>query len=130
MVKTDHFREKRVIICGAGDVGTYIMSVLAENDYNVILIDHDEDKIEAAKKIADIAVHVGHCCNINIYKDLNVNENDIVVAVTSSDEVNLTICNMLKNFGCSTTIARVRQSFYKEQLQLNQKDYFKNKTVI
>ena len=104
---------KRVIILGAGQVGSHIAQRLSTENYDVILIDEDEEKIKESRFIADIGTYVGNGCDAQLFVNINLNEKDLFVAVTSTDEANLIACHIAKAFGCSVKIARVRQPFYK-----------------
>ena len=103
----------RVIILGAGEVGRHIAQRLAGEGYSVILIDKSENKIRDARFLADIGTYVGNACNPDIYLDIALDEKDLFIAVTSSDEANLMSCHIAKALGCAIKIARVRNHFYK-----------------
>ncbi len=105
---------ERVVILGAGEVGLHIMQKLASDQYDVVLIDHSEDKVKEAKGLADVATYTGNGCDARIYIDTELNEKDLFIAVTSSDEVNLVASSMAQAFGCTNNIVRVRKSFYRE----------------
>ena len=102
----------RVIIVGAGQVGSHIAEHLSNSGYNVVVIDEDEDKVREARDMADVASLVGNGCNAELYKQIGLNEADLFVAVTNSDEINLVACRIAKAFGVKSKVARVRQTFY------------------
>jgi len=112
----------RVVIVGAGQVGIHIMERLAEEGYNVVLIDENEEMVVKSREIADVASIVGNGCNPKIYEEINLSNKDLFVAVTDSDETNLIACNIAQAFGCETKIARVRKPFYK----VDNNSYFNN----
>ena len=112
--KTLKVEVRRVIILGAGEVGGHIAQCLAAEGYNVILIDQDEDKIKNMRFLADIGTYLGNACDPKVYLDINLNEKDVFIAVTSSDEVNLIACHIAKVVGCGIKVARVRNHFYKD----------------
>ena len=103
---------KRVVIVGAGEVGSHISQKLSRANYNVILVDSDEEKIQESRFLADIGTYIGNGCDVQVYIDIQLNEDDLFIAVTSSDESNLIACHLAKAFGCEVKIARVRNSFY------------------
>ncbi|MDH5719665.1 MAG: NAD-binding protein [Spirochaetia bacterium] len=106
-------RAKRVVILGAGQVGRHIMKSLANEGYNVILIDESEESIHEVREIADVGTIVGNGCDPEVYFEIGLNENDLFLAVADSDETNLVSCRIARAFGCKTKIARVRKPFYK-----------------
>ena len=104
---------RRVVILGAGEVGKHIAQRLANENYNVILIDDNKDTVKDARFLADIGTYVGNGCNPDVYFDIDLNEKDLFIAVTNFDEVNLMACRIAKAVGCGIKIARVRNHFYK-----------------
>lgn len=120
----------RVVILGAGQIGTHLMQVLSQDGYDVLMIDEDEDRVKEFSKQAEIAFVVGNGTDPQIYIDNNLQENDLFLAVTNSDETNLIACRIAKAFGCQTKIARVRQPFYREyeNTPIN-KNFWKNMGV-
>lgn len=104
---------KRVVILGAGQVGTHITARLSAEEYDVILIDENEDNMNEAKNYADFSSIIGNGCNPEIYLEIKLDPSDLFIAVTDSDETNLVACNIAHAFGCETKIARVRHPFYK-----------------
>lgn len=116
---------KRIIVIGAGQIGMHLVSSLSNDGFNVILIDEDETIKETAEA-QDVSFLTGHGCDPGILQKIKFNEEDMTIAVTNSDEVNLLACHFVKQMGCPTTIARVYQSFYSDNdcSSLNQ-EYWK-----
>lgn len=104
---------KRIIIIGAGQIGMHLVSRLSNEGFNVILIDED-DSIREESENMDVSFILGHGCDPNLLSEIKFNEDDMTIAVTNSDEVNLLACHMVKTMGCPTTIARVYRSFYSD----------------
>ncbi len=104
---------RRVIILGAGQIGTHIMQSLSTEGYNVVLVDAEENAIQEASRLADISTFVGNATDPRIFFDLNLTNTDMLLAVTDSDETNLLACNMANSYGVGKKIARVRKPYYK-----------------
>lgn len=98
----------KTIIVGGGKVGYNLFKTLKEKDYEVIIIERDKD---TCLKIAeDISADViwGDGTNLDVLKDSNIENAEIVAAVTGTDEENLVICQIAKmSFNINKTIARV-----------------------
>ncbi|MES0491931.1 MAG: NAD-binding protein [Leptospirales bacterium] len=123
-------QSNRVIVVGAGQVGTHIMGRLAAEGYDVVLIDEDEDMVNKSREVADVGCIVGNGCNPQIYSDIGLNSKDLFLAVTDSDETNLVACHIAQAFGCETKIARVRQPFYKSDNETPLNDEFWKKMGV
>lgn len=111
--KNESVPAKRVVVLGAGQVGVHITQRLFAENFDVILIDSNEDRINEAKNFADFSSIVGNGCNPEIYLEIKLNASDLFIAVTESDETNIVACNIANAFGCETKVARVREPFYK-----------------
>lgn len=113
MKKKKETSSQRVVIAGAGQVGIHIMQEMAAYGHDIILIDENEDRINEARERADVGTFVGNACNPQLLMDIGLNENDLFISVTNSDETNLVACHLAKAFGCQTKIARVRKPYYR-----------------
>ena len=120
----------RDVVVGAGQVGSHIGQTLSNEGYDVVLVDEDESRIAEARELADLGTIVGNGTNPEIYIALGLNEKDLFLAVTSSDETNLVACLMAKEFGCQTKIARVRKKFYRNFENSNINDNFWRKAGV
>jgi trk system potassium uptake protein TrkA len=98
----------RAIVVGGGKVGYYLVKALKEKKHQVILI---EKNIKICEKIAEelqVDVICGDGSDVEVLKDADIEEADVVAAVTGKDEENLVICQMAKvNFSINETIARI-----------------------
>lgn len=104
---------KRVIILGAGQIGTHIAASLSKEGYNVVIVDANPAAIEEAGRYADVATITGNGTDPSIFIELGLNEHDMFLAVTDSDETNIMACSMAKAFGVEKKVARVRKPYYK-----------------
>ncbi|MGH4137625.1 potassium channel family protein [Clostridium sp.] len=98
----------RAVVVGGGKVGYYLVKALIEKKHNVTLI---EKNSTTCKKIAEelkVDVICGDGSDVEVLKDANIEEAEVVAAVTGKDEENLVICQMAKvNFNINETIARI-----------------------
>jgi len=98
----------RAIVVGGGKVGYYLVKALKEKKNQVVLIEKDEKICRKIAEELDIDVICGDGSDVEILKDANIDEAEVVAAVTGKDEENLVICQMAKvNFKIDETIARI-----------------------
>jgi trk system potassium uptake protein TrkA len=106
----------RIIIVGSGKVGTALIDHLAKEGHSLVVIDSDSEVIENLINKYDIKGVCGNGTSFEIQKEAGVDGADLVIAVTSGDEVNILTCLFAKKAGASHTIARVRTPEYSEQV--------------
>ncbi len=101
----------RVVIAGAGNVGTFIADDLAKAGHQVTLIEVDGDRVEALQKLYprdDISWLVGDACELSQFSQASPQTADVVAAVTGDDEDNLVISLLAKQeFAVPRIVARV-----------------------
>ncbi|KAA0257990.1 Trk system potassium transporter TrkA [Deferribacter autotrophicus] len=104
---------KNVIIVGAGEVGYNLASHLISEKKNVVLIDKDSEKVKYTSAHLDCIVIKGAGNNIDILEEAGIENCDIFISATDSDEVNLISCFIVANeFNVPLKIARVRNLDY------------------
>jgi trk system potassium uptake protein TrkA len=97
----------RVIIVGAGEVGSKVASNLVEN-HEVVVIDRDPDRTEELTYSLDVLAKQGNGKSLETLEDAGLEDADLLVASTDVDDTNLTVCGTAKAAGDPFTIARVR----------------------
>lgn len=112
----------KIVIIGDGKVGHKLASQLSEEDYDIVLIDQNEDKLQNAVNQMDIICIHGNGADVEVQKEAGVPDADMVIACTSSDELNLLACLFAKRLGADHTIARVRNPVYFRQIDLLKED--------
>jgi len=100
----------RIVIAGAGEVGFHLAKLLSYESHDITLIDQKKECLTSADTRLDIRVMKGNATSISILKDAKVNTADLVIAVTSNETVNITICVLAKRLGAKQTIARINNS--------------------
>ena len=111
----------RIVVVGAGQLGYSISELLAKEDYQVVLIDRDEEQLEAAKNTLDVLTIAANGASPITMDEPDVKGADILIAVTAGDEVNMVACILAKKHGVKHTIARIRDM----QFMSEAKDYLK-----
>jgi trk system potassium uptake protein TrkA len=98
----------KLVICGAGVIGSNLARYLSEEGHEVNLIEQDEKSAHRASEKLDVRVLVGSASQPSILELAGVAESDMVIAVTDSDLSNLAICSLAAAYGTKKKIARVR----------------------
>ena len=107
----------RIIICGAGQVGTSIARQLAMEGNDVSVIDQSSGQIQKISDTLDVIARVGCASHPTVLEEVGAHEADMMIAVTFSDEVNMIACQVAHSlFNIPTKIARIRnQNFLKSE---------------
>jgi len=109
----------KIIIVGAGEVGFHIASRLSNENQDVVLIDKDPQKIKRITENLDVQTLLGSGTSPRILKDSGIEDADMLVAATDSDEANLISCLLARNLNkYIVKIARVRNKEYLEEKNL------------
>ena len=102
----------KIVILGAGAVGSTLANLLSEEN-DLTIVDNDPVRLHKLEEEADIKTILGNASYPNILVNAGINDADMVVAVTRSDETNLVSCMISKVLNDSVkTIARVREISY------------------
>ena len=103
----------KIVIVGAGEVGFHIASHLALENKDVVVIDNDADAIRRVSDSIDVQVLNGSGSSPVVLKEAGIEEAEILLAVTNSDETNLVACLVSSIISPSTKkLARVRHADY------------------
>lgn len=113
----------KIIIAGAGEVGFHLAKLLSFESQDITLIDTDKESLAQANESLDIRALFGDATSIAVLQDADVEKTDLVVAVTSGEAVNITVCLLAKKLGAKRTIARISNvEFIQEKERLNFKE--------
>ena len=112
----------KIVIIGDGKVGYKLAKNLSEDNYDVILIDNDEEKLKEAINNLDVNCFAGDGVSVEVQKEAGVSDADLVIACASSDELNMLSCLVAKRIGAKHTIARVRNPLYYQQIDILKED--------
>lgn len=97
----------KIIITGAGELGTHLATLLSYEYFDITLIDINPEALAYAKTHLDIRTLEGNATSIATLEEAEVAETDLVIAVSSIETVNITTCVLAKQLGAKRTIARV-----------------------
>jgi len=102
----------KIIIIGAGKVGCQIAKTLSSEKHDVTLIEKDDVIRQSAQNSLDVLTILGNGANVRTLEEAGIKQADMIIAVTSSDEVNMIACMTAKQFGVPQKIARIRNPEY------------------
>ncbi len=97
----------RIVIAGAGAVGTHLAKMLAVENENVVLLDESEEKLGKMEASFDLQAIVGDPTKISALKNAGVDSADLFVAVTPDESRNINACILAHYLGAEKTIARI-----------------------
>jgi trk system potassium uptake protein TrkA len=121
---------KRLIVCGAGVIGSNLAKYLAEEGHEVNLIEQKESVAARAAEKLDVQVTVGSAFEPHVLVGAGVAEADMVIAVTNSDVANLVISSLAAAYGAKKMIARVRDMALSEMVERHGHDHFHVDEII
>lgn len=113
----------RIVIVGAGEVGTHLAKLLAREHINITLMDEDPERLRDLDANYDLMTREGLPTSIHDLKEAGVNTADLFIAVTPQESVNMTASMIATNLGAKKTLARIDNPEY---LLPQNKEFFKN----
>lgn len=106
----------RIIIVGCGKVGRTITEQLSLEGNDITVIDKKSTVVHDVTNNYDVMGVVGNGASHLVQKEAGIEEADLLIAVTESDELNLLCCLIAKKAGDCSTIARVRNPMYSNEV--------------
>lgn len=104
----------RIIIAGAGEVGSHLAKMLVGENHDITLIDDNETRLKSVSSNLDILSVYGSPTSISVLADANVCKSDLFIGVTPDESRNMTSCMLAKKLGAKKTVARVDELEYTE----------------
>lgn len=105
-----------IIIVGCGKVGSTLIEQLSKEGHDITIIDKNAQKIQELTNLYDIMGIVGNGASYSTQMEAGIEETDLIIAVTDSDELNLLCCTVAKRVGNCAAIARVRTPDYSKEV--------------
>ena len=97
----------KIIIAGAGAVGTHLAKLLSREKQDIILIDDDEEKLSTLGSNFDLMTVCASPSSISGLKEVGASEADLFIAVTPDESRNMTAFMIASNLGAKKTVARI-----------------------
>ena len=112
----------KIIIVGDGKVGYSLAENLAEEDHDVTIIDKNAEALRKASENLDVMCIKGSGASTKVLLQAGVSQADLLIAATTSDEMNMVCCLTGKKLGAMHTVARIRDPEYASELVSLQSD--------
>lgn len=104
-----------IIIVGCGKVGMTLIEQLSKEGHDITIIDKNAAKVQEMSNLYDIMGLVGNGASYSVQMEAGIENADLIIAVTASDELNLLCCTAAKQVGDCAAIARVRTPDYSKE---------------
>ncbi|MGN0132153.1 MAG: Trk system potassium transporter TrkA [Lachnospiraceae bacterium] len=105
-----------IIIVGCGKVGATLIEQLSKEGHDITIIDKNAEKIQSMTNLFDVMGIVGNGASYSVQMEAGIENTDLIIAVTDSDELNLLCCTVAKRVGDCAAIARVRTPDYSKEV--------------
>ncbi len=102
----------KIVIAGAGEVGTYLAKLLSREKHDIIVLDEQAEKIKTLESNYDILSVIGSPLSLEDLRQARVTSADLFIAVTPHDSTNITACLLATNLGAKKTLARTDKQEY------------------
>jgi trk system potassium uptake protein TrkA len=105
----------KIVILGAGQVGASVADHLSREANDITIVDIDNQRLRELQDRLDIRSVLGHAAHPSTLMRAGIEDADLVIALTNSDESNMAACQVAYSlFKTPTKIARIRASEYLE----------------
>ncbi len=114
----------KIVVLGAGQVGSSVAHSLSNEENDITVVDTDAAQLKVLQERLDIRAVVGHASHPKVLVRAGIEDADLVIALTNSDEVNMTACQVAYTlYNTPTRIARIRCSDYIENSELFDREH-------
>lgn len=100
----------KIIIAGAGEVGTHLAKMLSKENQDITLLDSDQAKLDVIDSNYNLMTWNGSTSSLEVMREVGVKDADLFIAVTPFETRNITSCAIAKKLGATKTVARVDNS--------------------
>lgn len=124
----------RIVVMGAGSVGSYIVSIMVDEGHDVLIIENNKEALDNVLADNDCMGIHGDGADPKLLREADVGDADFFISLSDSDEVNIVAANMAKVLGARRTVARVRSPKYNRNDEFMKNflgvDYFINPEML
>ena len=97
----------RIVIVGAGEVGSHLAKLLSDENQDIVLVDRDASKLANIDANYNLMTMVGSPTSFNSLREAGVENCDLFIAVTPFESTNVISCSIAKRIGADRTVARI-----------------------
>ncbi len=105
----------KVVIAGAGEVGTHLARMLTNENHDIVLLDDSPEKLSKISSEVDLMTITGSAHSFQDLKKTDLAKSDLFIAVTPFEERNVLACSMASYLGVGRTIARINNQEYLQE---------------
>lgn len=114
----------KIVVLGAGQVGSSVAHALSREDNDITIVDIDARRLKELQDRLDIRTVNGFASHPKVLVRAGIEDADLVIALTSSDEVNMTACQVAYTlYNTPTRVARIRSAEYMAHQKLFQREH-------
>ncbi len=100
----------KIVIAGAGEVGSHLAKMLSNEDQDITLVDSDQHRLDIIDSNYNLMTWNGSTSSFQTMRNVNVANTDLFIAVTPYETRNITSCAIAKKLGARKTVARIDNS--------------------
>lgn len=115
--KAEKKQNLNIIIVGIGKVGGTLVEQLSKEGNDITIIDKNPTAVQAMSGLYDVMGIVGNGASYSVQMEAGIENCDLFIAVTESDELNLLCCTVAKRVSNCSAIARVRTPDYSKEVE-------------
>ncbi|MDE5887909.1 MAG: Trk system potassium transporter TrkA [Muribaculaceae bacterium] len=97
----------KIVIAGAGEVGTHLAKLLSNENQDIILLDNDQSRLDAINDNYNLMTWNGSTSSFETLREVGIANTDLYIAVTPYETRNLSSCAIAKRLGAKKTVARI-----------------------
>jgi trk system potassium uptake protein TrkA len=116
----------RIVIAGAGEVGTHLAKMLSQSEHEIILIDSEAERLKPVDAALDVLTFEGSATSLNLLREAIKKHTDLFIAVAHYEDTNITSAVLAKKLGARKVIARIDNMEYLERAN---KEFFREMGV-
>ncbi|MFO7756419.1 MAG: Trk system potassium transporter TrkA [Bacteroidales bacterium] len=113
----------RIVIAGAGEVGTHLAKMLSNEHHDILIIDPEESRLKPVDSSLDVMTFQGSATSVKLLKEALGKKTDLFIAVAHSEDTNITSSILAKRLGAVKTIARIDN---REYLEHGTREFFRS----
>ena len=113
----------KIAILGAGKLGLRLVEALLDGDYDITLVDSDDEKLNRIAQQYDVMTVTGDAKTVELLREIDVANVDFLFSATTSDDTNILAASFAKILGCKYVAARVRDPEHMNQLEFIREHY-------
>lgn len=102
----------KIILAGAGAVGTHLAKMLSNENHDITVVDTDPDRLKEIGSSLDVLTLEGSATSIGLLKEAKINKADLLITVTEAESTNISAAIIGKQMGAVKTIARIDNQEY------------------